>query len=80
MPDLSEAEWNACRDALNGVWLKDAEHLSLIWAEIQDADDDDNLGTKWQIDAKALAARVRKMPYAQIVALVEDVEAWWAAR
>jgi hypothetical protein len=78
-PDLSTAEWNACRDALNGVWLREAAQLSSIWAEIHDADAD-GLGAKWQIDAKALAARIRQMPYAQMVALVEDVETWWAAR
>jgi hypothetical protein len=77
-PDLTEAEWNACRDALNGVWLRDANSINLIWADIADTDRYDGLGSKWRIDGQALANRIRNMPYAQIVALVEDVETWWA--
>ena len=77
-PDMSEAEWNACRDALNGVWLRDALSLSAIWAEIYDADALNGLGAKWGIDAKALAHRVRDMNAAEKVALVEAVENWWS--
>lgn len=78
-PDLSEAEWNAVRDALNGVWLRDALSLRSIWAEIADADRLDGLGRKWGIDAQALAVRVRDMDTATLVALVEAVESWWGA-
>lgn len=76
-PNLSEAEWNACRDALNGVWMSDTLSLSSVWASVYDADDD-GLGAKWDIDAKALAERIRSMDKAAIVSLVEHVEQWWA--
>jgi hypothetical protein len=79
-PQLSEAEWNACRDALNGVWLRDVLSVRAIWAEIADADRIDGLGDKWSIDGQALAARIRDMPLAAQVALVEAVETWWAAQ
>jgi hypothetical protein len=79
-PTLTEAEWNACRDALNGVWLREAEHLTFVWAEIADSDRLEGLGKKWGIDAQALAERVRAMPYAELVALIESVESWWATK
>ncbi|MDX2289795.1 MAG: hypothetical protein NW217_13350 [Hyphomicrobiaceae bacterium] len=78
-PRLSEAEWNACRDALNGVWHGDMMSISLIGAAIADADNHDGLGAKWGVDARALAARVHEMPIAGKVALIEAVETWWAA-
>lgn len=76
-PELTEAEWNACRDSLNGTFLKDMFTLKLVWANVDDADDD-GLGEKWGIDAKALARRIREMKPAELVSLVESVEAWWA--
>ena len=76
-PDLTYAEWNVCRDVLNGVWLRDADMIRSIWADIHDSTDD-GIGEKWAVDTKALADRIRTMPYAQLVALIEDVETWWA--
>lgn len=79
-PDLTEAEWNACRDALNSYWMGDADSITLIWATIADADRIDGLGKKWGIDAQALSSRIRQMPPAELVALVEAVETWWAGQ
>lgn len=77
-PELTEPEWNACRDALNGVWLRDTDMLRMVWAEIADADKINGLGAKWEVDAQALSQRIRDMTPAETVALVEAVEAWWA--
>lgn len=77
-PELSEAEWNACRDALNGCWMADTMSVESVWASIYDADRLDGLGKKWGIDAKALAIRIRDMPLVEKIALIEAVESWWA--
>lgn len=79
-PELSEAEWNALRDVLNGYWLLSDARLGLsgIAINIIDGDLYDNLGAKWGIDAKALAAKVDAMDAGTTVALVEAVEKWWA--
>ena len=79
-PGLTAAEWNACRDALNGVWLRDTNMVRMIWAEVADADKIDGLGKKWGIDAQALSERIRSMSTVEVIALVEAVEQWWAQR
>lgn len=77
-PELSQSEWLAVCDALNGVWLREAGYLRSVWAEIADADRLDGLGDKWDIDAQALAERIRDMPIVQVVALIEVVERFWS--
>lgn len=79
-PDLTEAEWNACRDALNGYWMGDVDSLRLAWATIDDAGRIDGLGAKWRVDAAALAARVRAFDSATLIAFAEAIERWWAAQ
>lgn len=78
VPVLTEAEWMACADALNGVWLSgEIAYLSAVWTEIADADRLNGLGAKWGVDAQALAVRVGGLPYAAVVALVDIVERLW---
>jgi len=82
-PTLTLAEWCACMDALNGVWMQaqsteEAGLLTVVWAEVYDADRLDGLGVKWGCDARTLAERIREMDYAATVALVDAVERWWA--
>ncbi len=80
MPELTEKEWFACADALNGVWLSDAAgmYLGEIWIEIADSDRLNGLGEKWGIDAQDLARRLRGMPFAAVLAVVDVVERLWA--
>lgn len=40
----------------------------------------DGIGEKWGVDAPALVARLRALPYADELALVAGIEAWWRAR
>lgn len=78
-PRLTEAEWNACRDALNGRYLGDVDMLpTVVWATIYDAGRLEGLGAQWGIDAQALAQRIQAMPPVEQIALVEAVEQWWA--
>ncbi len=76
-PDLAEAEWDYCRDSLNGVWLMDELSIESVWVNLHDSADD-GLGEKWGVDGRALAENVRRMSKASLVALVECVEDWWA--
>ncbi|MGH2367596.1 MAG: hypothetical protein ACRDI2_05300 [Chloroflexota bacterium] len=78
-PVLTEAEWCAVCDALNGYWMEGGDNLGvrLMWAEIDDADRLNGLGVKWSIDAQALATRVQEMRVAEQVAVAEVVERFW---
>lgn len=77
--DLSDAEMDAVRDALNG-WL--AEPAATIAGgpalEVADALDD-GLAERHGIDGRALLAKLRGLTFAQEVALVDYVEQFWRA-
>lgn len=77
--DLSDAEMDAVRDALNG-WL--AEPAATISGgpalEVEDALDD-GLAERHGIDGRALVDKLRELSYAQEVALVDYVEQFWRA-
>lgn len=77
IPALTEAEWMATADALNGVALWH-EAGCLPWLEVADADRLNGLGAKWRVDAQALARRLHDAPYASVVAVIDVVERLWA--
>lgn len=79
-PALSEAEWCAICDALNGYWMGagDAAGVRLAWAEIEDADRLSGLGEKWGVDAQAIAGRLREYTAGQQVAVAEVVQRFWS--
>lgn len=80
LPALNEAEWNALRDACNGVLHEPAATIrGALWIGIEDSLPD-GLAAKWQIDGAALVATLRDLSYAQEVRLVEEIERWWAER
>ncbi len=74
---FSEAEMNALRDVANG-WI--AEPAATIEGglamELEDSLPD-GIAEKWEIDADALLAKLRALPYADQLALVAGIEAWW---
>lgn len=78
-PALTRAEWCAVCDALNGYWMEGGSNLGvrMAWAEVSDADRLNGLGRKWNVDAEALADRMRDMSSAEQVALAEVVEIFW---
>lgn len=87
LPELSIAEWNLCRDALNGAWLLDDQAVRFLEHEIADACKLNRLDVKWSewavnnghagIDAADLVARLATLGYASRLALVDSVERWW---
>lgn len=74
---FSEAELNALRDVANGWWAEPAATIAGGLAlELSDSLQD-GIAEKWEIDAQALLAKLRALPYADELALVAGIEAWW---
>lgn len=74
---FSEAELNALRDVANG-WIAEpaATIAGGLAIELEDSLQD-GIAAKWEIDADALLAKLRALPYADELALVAGIEAWW---
>ncbi len=80
-PVLTVAEWMALCEALMGPKLIDLpgwENVQTFWCEVCDADRLGGLGEKWGIDADALAARLKEMPYAQKCSVLEVASRFWS--
>lgn len=79
-PTLTEAQWCAICDALNGYWMDSGDSgagVRLAWAEVEDADRLNGLGDKWDVDARDLSAQLRDMTAGQQVAVAEVVQRFW---
>jgi len=74
--DLSEAEWNLLRDALNGTWIDETSYRHL-WMEIADAIRLDRLDEKWGVDGPALVEKLRGLCPGACMAVAHAVERWW---
>lgn len=81
---LSREELALCCDALNGVWLQahtehGAAQLSVVWAGIADAIQLEGLAAKHDVkEPSRLIAKLQAASYADLVALVDFVERFWA--
>lgn len=74
---FSEAELNALLDVCNGWWAEPAAAIAGGLAlELEDSLPD-GVAEKWKIDAPALIAKLRALPYADELALVAGIEAFW---
>lgn len=77
---FSEAELNALRDVANGWWAEPAATIAGGLAlELEDSLPD-GIAAKWEIDGEALLVKLRALSYADQLALVAGIEAWWRAR
>jgi hypothetical protein len=77
-PALTEAEWCALCDVLNGTYVA-AEHTDtdparFLWAELADAPE---MAEKWHIDHPALVARLRTFSLAERIAVLEVAARFW---
>lgn len=74
---FSEAELNALRDVANG-WLAEpaATIAGGLALELSDSLPD-GIAEKWGVDALALIAKLGELSYADQLALVAGIEAWW---
>jgi hypothetical protein len=77
-PTLTEAEWSAIVDVLNGTWLMaehtDADPARHLWAEMADSPE---MAEKWGIDIEELVITLRNQPYAARIAIVEVATRFW---
>lgn len=77
-PDLSEGEINALRDVCNSTLHEPASMIrGSLWLGVEDSLPD-GLAEKWRIDGHALVEKLRRLTYPQEVALVEQIESYWA--
>lgn len=74
---LTEAEWNLCRDALNGTWLLDG-HAAFCVAAIRDACQLSAAHKKWGVDSDHMLGVLDRLDEVGKIALADAVERWWA--
>lgn len=78
LPELSEAELNLIRDALNDVLHEPADMIrGAIGHGVSDSIALDGLAEKWSVDGEVLVEKLAALDYAQEVTLLERVEQWW---
>lgn len=74
---FSEGELMAVRDCCNGTWFEPAALIDgAVLANFEDSIQD-GIAEKWEIDAQAAIVKLRALTFAEQVALVEDIEAFW---
>lgn len=81
-PELSEPEWSAIVDALNGcgAWLSagGVDPAGMVWAELYDSEPD-GIGEKWGVEVRELAERLRALPFAGRCAVWDVAARFWAS-
>lgn len=74
---FTEQEWDLLRDVCNGTLFEPAQLIAgALAAEVKDATYD-GIADKWSVDVPMLLENLEKLTYAQQVAVVESIEAWW---
>ncbi len=73
---FTEAEAMLVVDACNGTWW-DPRTIDVLWAGVADACEIDHLDEKWHVDGPALVERLRRLTYAQCLAVVDAIERFW---
>ena len=84
-PDRSRAPGASLRDVMARMG-HDSPRAALIYQHasaeadrgIADAIELDALDRKWEVDGPALLVKLRALTFSQEVALLEQIEAWWA--
>jgi hypothetical protein len=74
---LTVPEASLVCDALNGTLWEPAESVRFLWASVDDAIRSDGLDRKWETDGKVLVEKLRKLTFAQSLAVCDAVERWW---
>lgn len=77
-PELTEAEWSAICDALNGAALLmgsgGMDLAAMVWAEVADAH---GLGEKYGVDCRELAAKLQALPLAGRYSVWDVAARFW---
>lgn len=79
VPDLSQNEWLAICDALNGHWYSYERGVeSVLRSAIMSIHDSFiELDEKWSVDCRALAIKIAEMPLAQRFAVAQIARRFW---
>lgn len=79
LPELSRDEWCLIADSLNGALSDPPQSVAWSIHGIEDSVRLDQIDAKWSVDWPALRERLQALDYAQLVAVVDLVERFWAA-
>ncbi len=76
---FTQAEWSLMADSLNGSLLPTDFRCvaSALIANVEDSDSYDGLGSKWNVDIKALCEKIGKLTAAQVDAVFTRIEEFW---
>lgn len=78
---FSAAEMTALRQLNNGFVAEPAAMLSQCMAtRAEDAIRYDNLAAEYGCDGAGMVEKLRGLTYAEEVALIEEIEAWWQSQ
>lgn len=75
--EFSEVEWNLLRDIGNGTVFEPAQLIAGSLAQMAEDSRPDGVFEKWDVAPGELITKLRCLTYAQEVAVVEAIEAWW---
>lgn len=81
MPTLTENEWCAICDVLNGcstLITSTPDPAQYVWAEVLDSEPD-GLNEKWNVDVKDLSECLRALSYAGKCAVWDVAARFWAS-
>jgi len=77
--ELADDEWSAIYEALSGLAGLEQWSPAYLPAQISDAIGQNALDQKWRIDGARLMRRLGACSYAQLVAICDRAEVFWAA-
>jgi len=82
VPELSEPEWSAIADILNGCGVLMAsgghDQAQSVWAEVADSEPD-GIDGKWGISCRGLAEKLRALPLIGRIATWDVAARFWAS-
>ena len=76
-PRLTEAQWCAICDIYNAHLFSIADGPNTILEELQEADVEDGLGAKWDVDIPQLCRELEKSGTAGRIAALEMAQRFW---
>jgi hypothetical protein len=75
---LSSSEVNLICEALKDYKIEhDSERARVIWKQIDEAIQRNQLDQKWGVDSKILIRQLQTLNHLQFIALVDSVERYW---
>lgn len=75
---MSVAEWCLIADTCNGWFMDSPGSSNYLPHEVQDGIGLNQLDAKWQVDGPALIAKLQAMSFAELVAINDTCERFWA--